>query len=201
MSSNSIPFSFVWSYICLCLYAHKCRGTVPHFDFSLANHYGNICKSLWHLGKLKFLFRRHLWRGVISIVQMGSWEIKNMISKVYNNFQSTLWSIEGWCFSEYSELYIECSEIPRWKKDNVYSYNHYYILMQTCKSHLIFSWKFSCLLLFSEDLCGYKFSNLLSVFLNFHIPEQLKMKLSRETFLYSLGCFCFIGTTQISCSL
>lgn len=87
------------------------------------------------------------------------------------------------------------------KKDNVCSCNQCCILMQTCKSHLIFSWIFLCLLLFSEDLCGCKFSDLLSVFLNFHIPKQLKIKLSRETFLYSLGCFCFIGITQISCCL
>lgn len=168
----------------------------PHFDFSLANHDSNICTSLWHLGKPKFLFMRPLWRDVISMVQMGSWDIKKMISKA-----STLWNIEGRCFSRYSELYAGCSVIPHWKRDNVCSCNQHYILRQTCKSHLVFSWILLCLQLFSKDLCGCKFSDLLSIFLNFHIPKQLKFKHSREAFLYSLRCFCFIGITQISCSI
>lgn len=173
----------------------------PHFDFSLASHYSNICTSLWHIGKPKFLFMRPLWRGVISVVQMGSWDIKNMISKAYNDFQSTLWNTEGWCFSEYWELYTGFSVISHWKRDSVCCCNQHYILMQTCKSYLIFSWILLCLQLFSEDLSGCKFSDLLSIFLNFHIPKQLKFKLSRKTFLYSLGCFCFIGISQMSCSI
>lgn len=39
MSSCSIPLSPVWSYIFLCTSCSKCRAIVPHFDFSLANHY------------------------------------------------------------------------------------------------------------------------------------------------------------------
>lgn len=132
---------------------------------------------------------------------MGSRDVKNMISKAYSDFQSTLGNIEGRCFSEYLELYIGCSVIPHWKRDSVCSCNQHYILTQTCKSHLIFSWIFLCLQLHTEDLCGCKFSDLLSIFLNFQIPQQLKFKLSRETLFYSLGCFCFIGITQISCSI
>lgn len=131
-------FSLAWSCIFLCLYAHKCRETIPHFGFSLANHNSNICISLWYLGKPKFLSMRPLWRGVISIVQMGSWDIKNMISKAYDDFQSTLWNTEGWCFSEYLELHIGCSVIPHWKRDGVCSCNQHYILMETFKSSHIF---------------------------------------------------------------